>query len=312
MLMPDPKHFIVSVSTLFLLSLNTILASEYPAPPGHYGQDKILQNSTFNTGKGAPYLNILPADETGDDKTANNANIPTEHAMKPERKAAQPTGRVIPSLTAAPMPAAATAPEPVALPMTAQPVYSPAPETAPSRFQEQTYPDADDLSLHYKISRQLPFDQWGEQLPETHQQPDYDYPPVQPSAISGYPAAAHEGFRGSPDLANQMFNPQANHQANRGQTYKSPKRNSKNFFNPGSFPVDMPVDMMDQFWGGRNSGFMPPANNRLKTFDQFPVPQNIYGPSTMNPPVQTGNRQYFRQIPKEEIIYPPHYPGNRQ
>ena len=52
--MPDPMRIILSVSTLLFLSPQIAPASEYPAPPGHYGQDKILENSTFNSGKGSP------------------------------------------------------------------------------------------------------------------------------------------------------------------------------------------------------------------------------------------------------------------
>lgn len=305
--MPDIKRITLSISSLFLLTPNIILASEYPAPPGHYGQDKILQNSTFNTGKGAPYVSILPVEESLTDETGKTgknistptepptepptAGPPTELSAGPEPKSPQTANPVMPPPARTPMTAPAA--EPIALPMAEQPVYAPAPETAPSRFQQQQiYPDADDLSHHYKMSRQLPFEQWGEQLPET-QQPQHSSP-----------AGMEQTFRGSPDLANKMFNPQAT----RVPAYEPPGRENKNFFNPGSFPVDM----MDQFWGGRNSGFMPPVNNQLKTFNQFPVPQNIYGPSTLNLPARGGNRQYFRQIPKEEIIYPPHYPGHRQ
>ena len=301
--MPGLKHVTLSVSTLLFLSQNIALASEYPAPPGHYGQDKILQNSTLNTGKGSPYISILPADQTRPDKKPEtiqeeitDKNIPAlpKPVTKQQVMPAQASNPVMQSTVSSLQLPPAAKPEPIALPVTAQPVYSPAPETAPSRFREQIYPDAKDLSHHYKLSRELPFGQWGEQLPET-QQPHYDYPPAQRGTPSRFEAAPmNRTFQGSPDLANKMFNPQ--------------RRKNNSFINPGSIPVDM----MDQYWGGnRSTDFMPPFNNQLKTFDQFPVPQNLYGPSSINQPVQGGNRQYFRQIPKEEIIYPPHYPGNR-
>jgi len=313
--MPDTKHLIISLSTLIFASQNIALAKEYPAPPGHYGQDKILQNSTFNTGKGSPYISILPAGETHADtnqetlqhqadKTDNQPSSAAEPVIKPETKTLQTPSYVLQPLTAEQQTPAAVNPQPTALPIADQPVYSPAPETAPSRFQEQIYPDADDLSHHYKLSRQLPFDQWGEQLPEKQQQLQHDYPAAQNTYNSGYPAGSVErAFHGSPELANEMFNPQAK----QAPAYNRARRNNNNFINPGN----LPIDMMDQFYGGRNSGLMPPMNSQLKTFDQFPVPQNLYGPSPMNQSLQSGNRQYFRQIPKEEIIYPPHYPGNR-
>lgn len=308
--MPDLKRVILSVSTLLFLSQNTTLASEYPAPPGHYGQDRILQNSTFNTGKGSPYISIVPAGESRPDKKQETFQANTDNsAIKPGGNPAQTVNYAIqPAVSAQQTPPAAD-PEPIPVPIAAQPVYSAAPQTAPSRFQEQIYPDADDLSHHYKQSRKLPFGQWGDELPETQpktlQAPRYGYPGSQQLNTGGYQAAPMEpSFQGSPDLANEMFNPQAN----QARAHRMPRRNNNSFFNPGSSPVDM----MDQFWGGnRNSGFMPPINNQLKTFDQFPVPQNLYGPSPMIQSVHSGNRQYFRQIPKEEIIYPPHYPGNR-
>jgi len=302
--MSDTKRVMLSATILFFLSQGTIKASEYPAPPGHYGQDKILENSTFNTGKGAPYVTIFPAEETATVKTESNTSAPTESLIKPQSEPAQTQNPVMPPFIPAQQNPVAATSGPIAVPMAEQPVYSPAPETAPSRFQETIYPHANDMSRHYELSRSLPFEQWGEQLPETKKQPQYDYPATYPMMEPAYREPMNQTFQGSPDLAKEMFNPQAN----RGTGYKLPKRNKQSFFNPGNFPVDR----MDQFWGGRNSGFMPPVNNQLKTFDQFPVPQNLYGPSAMNQPGQTGNRQYFRQIPKEEIIYPPHYPGNRQ
>jgi hypothetical protein len=311
--MPDTKHVILSLTTLLFLSQNNALASEYPAPPGHYGQDKILENSTFNTGKGSPYISIIPATEIHPDnkqetfqadKTDQKTPSASEPVINPETKPAQQPNYLLQPLTRAQQTPPVMNPEPKTLPIADQPVYSAAPETAPSRFQEQIYPNADDLSHHYKLSRQLPFGQWGEQLPETHNQPQYDFPTSQPTNQSAYPAGTDKRtFRGSPELANKMFNSLEN----QAPAYNQPTRNNSNPFNSGSFPVDM----MDQFWGGRNSGFMPPINNQLKTFDQFPVPQNLYGPSQINRSAQSGNRQYFRQIPKEEIIYPPHYRGRK-
>ncbi|NNJ92864.1 MAG: hypothetical protein HKP55_14405 [Gammaproteobacteria bacterium] len=311
--MPDIKRVILSVSTLLFLSQNNALASEYPAPPGHYGQDKILENSTFNTGKGSPYISIIPAGKIHPDnkqetfqkdKTDKKISTAAEPLNKTETKPVQTPNHVLQPLTRAQQTLPAVNPEAMALPIADQAVYSPAPETAPSRFQDQVYPDANDLSHHYKLSRQLPFGQWGEELPETQKQPQYDYPAAQPANRSAYPAAAeNRTFRGSPELANKMFNSQEN----QAPAYNQPTRNNSNTFNSGSFPVDM----MDQFWGGRNSAFMPPINSQLKTFDQFPVPQNLYGPSPINQSAQSGNRQFFRQIPKEEIIYPPHYRGRK-
>jgi hypothetical protein len=133
------------------------------------------------------------------------------------------------------------------------------------------------------------------------QGPRYDYPRSQNEA---YPSAQmNQPYQGSPDLAAQMFN-QPSHPPSRN-IFPS---NNNGFMSPGNFPAKM----MDPMWGNNNAGgFMPPINNQLKSFDQFPVPQNFYGTSPMNQPIYSGNTQYFRQIPKEEIIYPSHYPGNR-
>ena len=345
--MPDIKRSIFTLGTLLLINQNLSLASEYPAPPGHYGQDKILQNSTFNTGKGSPYINIVPADKnepnlkqhfeqtqqvsspekkektekTGIKEKNSAAPAQVKPQFKPQEKPAQAQNQFWQPTTPLRYSAAESKQQADILPAAAdeQPVYSPAPETAPSRFQQQIYPDAEDLSLHYKKSRELSFGQWGEELPETQtpiqpqnqpqnqfqnqQAMQYDYPGVAP---------ANQSFRGSPGLAAEMFNPKPY----QPPVYKQPRRNNNSFMNPGDFPM---ANMMDQFWAGnKGSGLMPPINNQLKTFDQFPVPQNLYGPSPLDQQSANtgnigniGNRQYFRQIPKEEIIYPPHYPGNR-
>jgi hypothetical protein len=324
--MPYTKRPYFSLFILSLLTCNTSTANEYPAPPGHYGQDKILENSMFNTGKGSPYISILPVTNAVTEPTTNTTpgNQPkkpqaekiTDIAKMPDNKVTQPA-----------MAAQQAEPTSKAGQTLTQPIYSPAPETAPSRFQQaatdsrprqEIYPDAGELSHYYKQSRSLPFDQWGEEIPEPQggqsqqgksnlnmplQVQQYDYPQPRNTANTGYPPAQmNQTYQGSPDLAAQMFNTQPYPAPAPG--YKLPPS--------GNRPYNNPLNMMEQFWGNNStSGFMAPMNNQLKSFEQFPVPQNVYGPSQMNPPTYGGNTQYFRQIPKEEIIYPPHYPGKR-
>lgn len=300
-----------------VIPLQTVIADEssYPAPPGYYGQEEILRNAQLNMGKGAPYISIIesqpesasPPDEAPAQPSARPANQSQDNLLirQPLQPPASPTG-----------------------------IQNKAQQQPWSQTQSSAtgnYPNADELAQQYQQAGQWGFEQWGFEQRENQptqsapgagqqggrfdltlpvQQGYYDYP--RPMSNTGqraqypdqntgqysnpYPAAGQ--VRGSPDLA---------------RFFEQTPAGWQQFTQPGN--------LHNNAWKAAQHGLVPPAsppvNMHLQRFDQFPVPQTLYGgamPGYSSPaPTQSmsGNARYFKPIPREEIIYPPHYPGNR-
>ena len=314
---------------LFSVSVSAEPDSDYPAPPGVYGQEEILKNSKLNFGKGAPYVMINNAKDA-----KVTATSPKSHQIpaKPEIQSADQLNH-LPLIFTQPEPAQqqtiqlpqnpeTTAPQEKTVPkqqnvMPRNQQFTQAIPPAPHEYNPpgNYYPSARQLDEQFQKARNLPFDQWGQEPAQKPAKPidfqaapdmsQYDYP--RPNRF--YQGTGRSNFMSSyPPLTSSQSKP-----AFMRQPYQRAPKNTY----PGDY--DSYTDSMygrnwmndaliQESW--MDVPLTAPSNMDLQHFEQFPVPQDIYG----NAPIisqPSGSGRYFRKIPEEEIIYPPNYPGFR-
>jgi len=310
------KKYSVLLSLLSMCWLQISFADKgYPAPPGHYGAAGLFKEipvitpditTTVISPKATNQKVLTETIETKSElpsteiemKISTQEDVPATLAMPKIKQTKTPTKTLFP---AAPTEVIEKTEPPRAkeiektelifardLPKTEVP--------SPTQYQ-QTYPNAFELQKSYQQAKKLPFSQWGDIPKQTYQSNNpNDYGsnsvPINRTQNRSYPP---------------VMNPPSNYMPYPNMPYPNIPR-SLNYipgdinsmgFNPGN--------TMNQL--RPNSGnFMPPANPYLKQFNQFPVPQNVYGTTPKN--IQNDPR-YMKRIPAEEIIYPPSYPGRR-
>lgn len=291
--LPSPSILLI----LPLLSLQAMAEEQdndgYPAPPGVYGQAEILKNAQLNMGSGSPYVVI----ENNQDKVEPQTQQPAQN--KPASVSQQYSFK-----QQAPQPPVKHDSEIISQPAD-QYIYQRPAETV------NNYPDAKVIQKQYQEAKQYPFEQWGDM-------------PVQSSGNYG------------PDYGSEAVPIDTNPWKNNSRQYTYPAYNNLNNINPdpgfSSNRMIMPFNnerrsqfynpgnMMDQFMGNwGSSALMPPSSSYLQPIEQFPVPNmpppgNMYGvPGSNQALMPPGSNVQFRpQIPEEDIIYPPSYPGKRR
>lgn len=267
----------------------------YPAPPGVYGQEKLLDNAHFNLGKGSPYIILENTDNQLQDTTAQQADITPQDSSPPRAplketpviSQGQSLSSEIPIYQKPPM-AAPSSPEP----------------PAPQQEKHVFYPEPEAMRQQYLQAKSLPFDHWG------HETLEYGDPTV--------PINTSPNWQTYPD---RQADRQTQHYVYPGNLAGSLNPNAANYL---PYPTQKeagfanPGYIMNQFFNSpANTDWAASSNPYLAPFEQFPVPQNPYGFSSATSSMQRAarpagtNLQYLPKIPEQEIIYPPSYPGKR-
>jgi len=297
--MPNHPASITLALISMALSGLTIAADKedagYPAPPGVYGQEKLLNNTHFNLGKGSPYIILENAETQVQDTTAQQANIIPEDSSLPRApiKETPVTDQAQSLSTEIPI---------FQTPLMETQSSSEAP--APQQEKNVFYPEAEAMRQQYLQAKSLPFDQWG------HETLEYGDPSVPINTSPNWQTYPDRKV----DRPTQPYiypgNLTGSLNPNAAKYLPYPTQREAGFANPGY--------IMDQFFNSpANTDWTPPSNSYLAPFEQFPVPQNPYGFSSSTSSMHSAGRpagtnlQYLPKIPEEEIIYPPSYPGKR-
>ncbi len=291
----------ILVSLLSIASLQNSFAEEgYPAPPGHYSAPGLFKEIPAETDKEAtPAVASKETDQPVLTETIET-EPPATQDIAPETIATAITKQLQPVAAAAPItPKASIKAEPVQ-PIATKTVSTPK-AIAPAQSQ-QTYPNAFALQQSYQQAKSLPFSQWGdmpEQGYQSNNSNDYGSSsvPINATRNRSYPTVMNQPSNYMP-YPNMPYPNIPYSKMPRSLNYIPGDRNSMGF-NPGN--------TMNQY-GPSFGNLMPPTSTYLKQFNQYPVPQTIYG---LAAPTIQRDRRYMQRIPAEEIIYPPSYPGRR-
>ena len=312
--------------------------NDHPVLPGKYGQKEVLQKSKLNLGKGAPYVMISePQQQTNNQPNQQLNNQSNTQGFKPLTQPgysplifAKPMPIQSPPMQKGPETMRENRPADISENISANiPSSMPSNMRATSNFMfnseqqpedlppppneyiapEHEYPDARQLDEQFQNAKNLPFDQWGQQPAQAPADPINFQAAPDPSAYD-YPRP-NRYYQG-----NQFF--QKNGQSNFMSSYPAlnptyaqrpyAKQAYDPYLNEAHLNDPWPNNLSDNLSG---RPFTPPANMDLQHFDQFPVPQDLYGNAPISPQTSSGKGDFFKKIPEEEIIYPPNYPGVR-
>ena len=294
-----------------------VLAESYPAPPGVYGNEalfKELEQQTQQVEQPQPETQAIIANKPASD-------VPLIFIQPVE---AEPAVAAVAKAKPKQPPAIDTIPaQPSRLPGENMKMndYQP-----PSQPTTAAYiPDASQLNQKMQEAAELEFGQWGQAL--------QNYPAQQQNQAYYY---GPELFNQTTSMVNdQLFdNPYPVQQRQQPDYQNLPPSNFS--FNSQSYPVPTDYNHYPETPSFQDYGIQMPSANQAPSdygtaynfgnndfqqgYNQSPPDITHYTrPSGNNynnyeqqrPSGQFGNQQYFRKIPEDDIIYPPHYPGNR-